>query len=55
MECKVYIKNKQVIIYVNLISDKETSLDLLSLLNKAFKTNLPENLLQVNKAGFFRI
>lgn len=53
MECKVYIKNKQVIIYVNLISDKETSLDLLSLLNKAFKTNLPENLLQVNKAGFF--
>lgn len=53
MDCKLYIKNKQALIYVNLISDKDTPLDLLELLNNSFGTTLPKKFLQVNKAGFF--
>lgn len=53
MDCKLYIKNKQALIYVNLISDKNTPLDLLELLNNSFGTTLPEKFLQVSKAGFF--
>lgn len=53
MDCSVRVEHNQAIIYVDLISNGETPLNLLSILNKTFGTKLPENLFQVRKAGFF--